>query len=275
MIMHSYPAKNILPLVTYCLDPPCLAYQYMENGTLYTKLEELSNPLNWKQKANMAVGVARGLRYLHANNIVHGNITSSNIFLDEFLEPKIGELGCSQLLYNKESKKVSKTFGTPYYLPNWYIQNQGGKVVRKQIDVYSYGIVLLEIMSEKLPGNQWRDSQNRTLRDFVNTDILNLSEPPEEYISPADKENRRFKITIETEEDGQFHDSQVDWANLMFDIGRQCTIHDQTPWKAPFNDPEPWKTMQQNDITIERIHETLEHCYDYYKNSLKLDETNV
>ena len=56
----------------------------------------------------------------------------------------------------------------------------------------------------------------------------------------------------------------------MFDIGRQCTIHDETPWRkdGPWKDPTPWETMKQNDITMERIYDTLECCYSTYINGL-------
>ena len=149
--MHCYPAENILPLFSYCLDPPCLVFQYMENGTLFSKLLDSRNPLNW--------------RHLHSYNIVHGDIKGLNILLDRHLEPKIGDFGSTRLLYNKSGQTTSVVFmksmpGTPYYLPNWYLAiGQQGKEVRKTIDVYSFGMVLLEILSGKL--SECRDSQQR------------------------------------------------------------------------------------------------------------------
>ena len=345
---HCYAADNIVPLYTYCEEPPCLLFQYMENGSLYDKLQDTTHPLTWKQRANIAVGIARGLYYLHANNVVHSAIKSRNILLDKHLEPKIADVGTNRVLYNmtgktdtqfdsewiksnlesdsekvvekkwafhdegsqgngkiiqpvfskdqikeieercmkdannEEGKKNSsdssfKTTeksinappfaGTRYYVPNWWVAHQQGKIVWKQMDVYSFGIVLLEIMSGKVPGYQSRDSNHKTLRDFVNDGIINHSEPPTEYIVPVDDEKRSFKIYIETEVDGRVENvlQNVDWAKLLFDIGRQCTIYDQTPWKAPFKDPMPWKTMQENNITMEHIFPTLEKCYNYYR----------
>ena len=103
----------------------------------------------------------------------------------------------------------------------------------------AFGMVLLEIMSGKLSGNEWKDSMNRTLRNFVDTNIIELSEPPEEYIAPVDGKNRRFRIDIEAEENGvlQIVNCTADWATIMFDIGRDCTIHDETPWPKD----GPWK----------------------------------
>ena len=241
----------------------------MENGTLFSKLQDKKKPLTWKQRANIAVGIARGLYHLHSNNVVHGDIKGQNILLDKHLEAKIGDFGSNRLLYSLEGNtmthiRVLRMPGTPYYLPNWYVVGLGpqlGRIVRKQIDVYSFGMVLLEIMSGKLSGNF-------TLRNFVDADIKRLSEPPEEYIAPGDGEKRRFTIEVEDEEDGSRYESEVDWAKLMFDIGRQCTIYDQTPWREPLIDPTPWETMKQNDITMERIFETLESCYISYLDGL-------
>ena len=279
MMSHCCPADNIVPLYTYCEEPPCLVFQFMENQSLYDKLKDTEDPLTWNQRANIAVGSARGLYYLHENNVVHSAIESRNILLDKHLEPKIAHVGYNKVLEEYEYRKIYGCFnepsfiGSPYYLPNWCVAYRLGKIVRKQMDVYSFGIVLLEIMSGKLPGYKWRNSNDRTLRDFVNTDIINHVEPPTEYIATVDDEQRNFKIKIASEVDGKdkIVSQDVDWAKLLFDIGRQCTIYDQTPWKAPFEDPMPWKTMKENNITMENIFPKLEDCYNYYRMQLEED----
>ena len=271
-VMHCYPAENIIPLFTYCLDPPCIVGQYMENGTLSSKLLDVNKPLNWSQRANIAVGIARGLHHLHANNIFHGDIKGPNILLDKHLEPKIGDFGTARLLYNLSGNETSKIIlprmpGSPDYLPNWYIEGSKVKVVRTQVDMYSFGMVLLEIMSGKLSGDKkLKDSRNRTLRNYVDTDIIKQTDPPSEYIAPVDETNRSFTITIEEKVDGQvqYSEQSCDWAKLMFDIGRQCTMHNQVPWREPLKDKTPWVTMRENGITAKNIHEHLEDCYSYY-----------
>jgi len=96
--MHSYPAENILPLLAISFDPafltePCLVYQLMPNGSVsdHLKLRDGTPPLTWQQRANIALGTARGLQHLHGNNIIHGDIKSGNILLDKHFEPKIGK----------------------------------------------------------------------------------------------------------------------------------------------------------------------------------------
>ena len=73
----------------------------MPNGSLYDKLNPANDnyqPLTWEQRANVALGVARGLTHLHSIHILHGNIKSSNILLDKHLEPKIGDFGTVALM---------------------------------------------------------------------------------------------------------------------------------------------------------------------------------
>ncbi len=79
--LHSYPAENILQLLAVSFDEtfktdPCLVYQYMPNGSVADRLRRKNEtaPLAWEQRANIALGTARGLWHLHANNIIHGDI---------------------------------------------------------------------------------------------------------------------------------------------------------------------------------------------------------
>jgi len=273
MIAHCYPAGNIVPLYSYCEDPSCLVFQYMENGTLYDKLQDTVRPLTWKQRANIAMGIARGLYHLHTNNVVHGDIKGQNILLDKHLEPKIGDFGTNRLLYSPLGDTVSvinfpSMAGTRDYLPSWYVSHQNGKMVRKQIDVYSYGMVILEIMSGKLQGDKWRDSNLRTLREFVNNDIPDYIEPPSEYVAPSDATLQNFEVIIETNVDGrkQKVPIYINWAQIMFQIGKSCTMFDKAPWdgKDRFGNPKPWKAMEEYDITMKSIYEQLEEGYRKY-----------
>ena len=248
-IMHCYPAENILPLLTYCIDPPCLVFQYMHNGALSQKLRDKKNPLNWRQRTNIALGIARGLCHLHGNKIVHGDIKSNNILLDRHLEAKIGDFGTVQLLYNNRGKETTcltlptVSGFTEYYLPKWYTEEKRfGRSVRKAVDIFSFGIVMLEIMSGRLPPD--KDTKNRSLRQFVNEDIHNHDIPPPEYIVSRNLNERLFNIPT----------SDVilpsDWANILFDIAKACTI-DQTE-----ECHNPWKYV----LPIEQIHQGLNNC---------------
>jgi serine/threonine protein kinase len=256
-MMHCYPAENILALITYCLEPPCLVFQYMDNGTLNIKLKDHMHPLNWRQRSNISVGIARGLHHLHGNNIVHGDIKGQNILLDKHLEPKIGDFGTTKLLYNVSGKEttcltnVANVSGTPYYLPNWFIeQTKEGRAVRKAIDVYSFGIILFEIMSGMLPSD--KDTQGRTLRVFVNKHIVFHAEPPQEYIASVDRDNIWFNIPTT---EGVLTSN---WPTFLYDVVKACTT-DQTE-----ANPSPWRNMP----TIEYIHQQLNSCFILYLQTL-------
>jgi len=100
-----YPAENVIQLLAYSFDEthqnkPCLILSYMENGSLYDRLCMVKDtpPLTWEQRANIALGIARGLTHLHSIPILHGDIKSSNILLDKHFEAKIGDFGTVALL---------------------------------------------------------------------------------------------------------------------------------------------------------------------------------
>ena len=99
------------------------------------------------QRANIAKGTARGLCYLHANNIIHGDIKSCNILLDRYFEAKIGDLGLARGGSNDSQlswRQVSTIAGTSWYLPDDYLRNFQLHV---SVDTFGYGIVLYEIVT--------------------------------------------------------------------------------------------------------------------------------
>ena len=218
-----------------------MVYQFMENGTLDSKLQDLTSPLNWKQRANIAVGVARGLRYLHDNNIFHGDIKATNILLDEYLEPKIGDFGIAHFLFDQCQQITpmidqSKIAGTPHHWPHWYVEGYRGIKVKLQIDVFSYGKLLLELVPAVM------DSKDT---------------------APFDEEKRRFYIEI-IDDHEKILNTQVDWAKIFFDIGEQCKLDDKTQREELFKDFS-LQISKKNDVTMETIHECLEKVYVYYR----------
>ena len=254
--MHCYPAENIVPLLTYCLDPPCLIFQYMESGSLYGKLKSTRNPLNWKQRANIALGISRGLHHLHGNNIVHGDIKSPNILLDKHLEPKIGDFGTVKILYNVDGKEttslgIPNLSGTAYYLPKWLLEQPFKKSIRKAVDVYSFGIVIFEIMSGRLPSD--KDTQNHTLRQFVDTEIGNHPVPPQEYIAPIDSDNRSFQV------DTKHGITLLDWPYFLYLIVRRCCLVDERQ-----DNSKPWVQMP----TIVQLHQEIDSVTIYSHRNL-------
>ncbi|KAL5771683.1 hypothetical protein ACOSP7_015837 [Xanthoceras sorbifolium] len=132
-------------------DLHMLIYEYMEHGSLAHALFDISSDLelNWDTRFNICLGIAKGLKYLHEDSrlkIVHRNVKPSNILLDGELKAKISDFGLAKI-YEEETPNVVIGAGdTLSYMAPEYAT---AKVVTEKADVYSFGIVLLEIVSGK------------------------------------------------------------------------------------------------------------------------------
>ncbi|XBH55361.1 hypothetical protein VPH35_077462 [Triticum aestivum] len=125
-----------------------LVLEYFENGSLANILFSNKILLQWGQRFNIALGVAKGLAYLHHEClewVIHCNLKPENILLDQDLEPKITDFGFAKLLSRTgPNQNLSRARGTLGYMaPEWVT----GLPITAKVDVYSYGIVLLELVS--------------------------------------------------------------------------------------------------------------------------------
>lgn len=113
--------------------------------------------LNWSRRHKIALGIARGLAYLHTGQetpIIHGNVRSKNVLVDEFFVPRLTEFGIDKLMVPAvadEMVSVAKVDG--YKAP----ELQKMKKCSPRTDVYAFGILLLEILMGKKPGKDGRD----------------------------------------------------------------------------------------------------------------------
>ncbi|XP_062176314.1 leucine-rich repeat receptor protein kinase HPCA1-like isoform X3 [Alnus glutinosa] len=147
--------KNLVSLVGFCFDQgeQMLVYEYVPNGTLKEGLSGKSGiRLDWIRRLKVALGAARGLAYLHelANPpIIHRDIKSTNILLDERLNAKVADFGLSKLMGDAEIGHVTtQVKGTMGYLdPEYYMTQQ----LTEKSDVYSFGVVLLELITARMP----------------------------------------------------------------------------------------------------------------------------
>nr|XP_043639697.1 LEAF RUST 10 DISEASE-RESISTANCE LOCUS RECEPTOR-LIKE PROTEIN KINASE-like 2.1 [Erigeron canadensis] len=146
---------NIVTLVGFCCDghQRALIYEFMPNGSLekfiYGRESSGNIQLGWEKLHQIAVGIAQGLEYLHKGcntRILHFDIKPHNILLDQDLCPKISDFGLAKLLHEKRSMiSVSRTRGTPGYIAPELFSRNFGQVSHKS-DVYSYGMMILEIV---------------------------------------------------------------------------------------------------------------------------------
>ncbi|KAF7004747.1 hypothetical protein CFC21_019929 [Triticum aestivum] len=177
---------NLVKLIGFCCqgDKRLLVYEYMPNGSLDHHLFQ-SNALvlDWTTRYKIALGVARGLAYLHSSCrdcIIHCDIKPENILLDGSFTPKVADFGMAKLLGRDFSQVVTTMRGTIGYLaPEWI----SGTAITSKVDVYSYGMVLLEIVSGSRKSSKQSSSQDgvhegyfpvRVARSLVEGDVASL-----------------------------------------------------------------------------------------------------
>ncbi|XP_038266907.1 interleukin-1 receptor-associated kinase-like 2 isoform X1 [Dermochelys coriacea] len=143
---------NILQLVGFSLESGyhCLIYPYMENGSLENRLQCQvgSMPLTWEKRVTISIGLIRAIQYLHNFGILHGNVKSSNVLLDENLTPKLGHSGLRLHSVEKKSDyavmKTKVLQASLTYLPEDFVRH--GQLTQK-IDIFGCGIVLAEMLT--------------------------------------------------------------------------------------------------------------------------------
>ncbi|KAK3012508.1 hypothetical protein RJ639_007994, partial [Escallonia herrerae] len=164
--------ENLVKLYGCCVerDQRILVYGYLENNSLaQTLLGGRSNsiPFSWKTRTKICIGIARGLAFLHEEvhpRIIHRDIKASNILLDKDLTPKISDFGLAKLFPASMTHISTRVAGTLGYLAPEYAMR--GQVTRKA-DIYSFGVLLLEIICGRSSTNKRLAIRERYLLDRV------------------------------------------------------------------------------------------------------------
>ncbi|KAF0892076.1 hypothetical protein E2562_013471 [Oryza meyeriana var. granulata] len=164
--------KNLVALVGYCQNKKCLAlvYDFMPRGNLQQLLRGGNdNSLNWEERLHIALDAAQGLEYLHESctpSIVHRDVKTPNILLDKNLVAKISDFGLSRAFNAAHTHISTVAAGTLGYLdPEYHATFQ----LTVKTDVYSFGIVLLEIVTGQPP--VFMDPQTVHLPNWVRQKI--------------------------------------------------------------------------------------------------------
>ncbi|XP_059435687.1 leucine-rich repeat receptor-like protein kinase PXL1 [Corylus avellana] len=147
--------RNIVRLLGYLHNEAdiMVVYEYMANGNLGTALhskEARKLLVDWVSRYNIAVGVAQGLNYLHHGchpPVIHRDIKSNNILLDDNLEARIADFGLARMMVHKD-ETVSTVAGSYGYIAPEYGYTLK---VNEKTDIYSFGVVLLELVTGKMP----------------------------------------------------------------------------------------------------------------------------
>lgn len=152
--------RHLVSLVGYCINENrrLLVYDYVSNNNLYFHLHgEDRNVLDWGMRAKIALGAARGIAYLHEDchpRIIHRDIKSSNILLDNNFEARVSDFGLAKLAGDANTHITTRVMGTFGYLAPEYAST--GKLTENS-DTYSFGVVLLELITGRKPVDASRD----------------------------------------------------------------------------------------------------------------------
>ncbi|GJN31704.1 hypothetical protein PR202_gb20132 [Eleusine coracana subsp. coracana] len=164
---------NLSELDGYCSEHgQCLlAYKFYKNGSLHDFLhisDGYNKPLSWNSRVKIALGSARALEYLHETcspSVIHKNFKSSNILLDDELNPHVSDSGFADLIPNQELQELDGNSG--YRAPEVTMSGQ----YSQKSDVYSFGIVMLELMTGR---KAFDSSQPRSQQSLVRWAIPQL-----------------------------------------------------------------------------------------------------
>uniref|UniRef100_A0A7N0TB95 non-specific serine/threonine protein kinase n=1 Tax=Kalanchoe fedtschenkoi TaxID=63787 RepID=A0A7N0TB95_KALFE len=146
--------RHLVSLVGYCIagSQRMLVYEFVPNNTMEFHLHEKGRPtMNWSTRLKIALGSAKGLAYLHEDchpKIIHRDIKASNILLDSNFEAKVADFGLAKINSDVNTHVSTRVMGTFGYLAPEYASS--GKLTDKS-DVFSFGVMLLELITGKRP----------------------------------------------------------------------------------------------------------------------------
>ncbi|KAG8513854.1 Interleukin-1 receptor-associated kinase 1 [Galemys pyrenaicus] len=176
--LSRFRHPNIVEFAGFCAQGGfyCLVYSFLPNGSLEDHLHGQSQahaPLSWPQRLDILLGTARAIQFLHQDepSLIHGDVKSSNILLDERLTPKLGDFGLARLSRFSganagQSSAVARTQtvrGTLAYLPEDYVKT--GRLT-VHTDTFSFGVVLLESLAGQRAASM-QGSGTKYLKDLV------------------------------------------------------------------------------------------------------------
>ncbi|KAK1433192.1 hypothetical protein QVD17_10100 [Tagetes erecta] len=190
-LLSAIRHENLVPLLGYCYEneQQILVYPFMSNGSLQDRLygeASKRRALDWPTRLSIALGSARGLSYLHTfsgRSVIHRDVKSSNILLDNSMCAKVADFGFSKYAPQEGDSNASlEVRGTAGYLDPEYYSTQH---LSAKSDVFSYGVVLLEIITGREPLNIHRPRNEWSLIEWAKPYIRNSR--IEEIVDPSIK----------------------------------------------------------------------------------------
>ncbi|KAK3027502.1 hypothetical protein RJ639_040217 [Escallonia herrerae] len=177
----SIKHRNLVSLQGYSLSPSgnLLFYDYMENGSLWDVLHGpvKKEKLDWNTRLRIALGAAQGLAYLHHDcspRIIHRDVKSSNILLDKDYEAHLTDFGIAKSLCTSKSHTSTYIMGTIGYIDPEYARTSR---LTEKSDVYSYGIVLLELLTGRKAVDNESNLHHLILSKTANNAVMETVDP--------------------------------------------------------------------------------------------------
>ncbi|ESW25728.1 hypothetical protein PHAVU_003G060600 [Phaseolus vulgaris] len=208
-VHHRY----LVSLVGYCVSEQqrILIYEYVPNGTLHHHLHGRGMPvLDWFKRLKIAIGAAKGLAYLHedcSQKIIHRDIKSANILLDDAFEAKVADFGLARLSDAANTHVSTRVMGTFGYMAPEYATS--GKLTDRS-DVYSFGVVLLELVTGRKPVDQTQPIGDESLVEWARPLLIRAME------------TRNFSELVDPRLENQFVESEM---SRMVEAAAACVRH--------------------------------------------------
>lgn len=213
-IIGTLRHRNLVRLQGWCHEKGeiLLVYDYMPNGSLDKALFESRMTLQWDHRKKILMGVASALAYLHQdceNQVIHRDVKSSNIMLDEGFNAKLGDFGLARQIEHDKSPDATVAAGTMGYLAPEYLLT--GRATEKT-DVFSYGAVVLEVASGRRPIE----------KDVKRVEKIGVGSNLVEWVWSLHKEGSLL-VAADPRLDGEFEESEMRRVLL---VGLACSHPD-------------------------------------------------